>query len=636
MGWVIQRDVLKSYSDDDENVLYYRKMAMHLVTCFFFLAYIASTLNYLVFKFRLYIRYSRQTMASPWLLLLLVCECLYFLTSLLSAIENLLPPSRRRTLQPLDIKDEHIKCPIVHILLPCCNEPTKIQTETIRAALSLDYAQDSFKVLVLDDGGEDELKAFCETLQAEDGGQTLQYLRRTKLPGVPHHFKCGNLNYGLKHSVDSEYIVIVDADMILHPSFLRRMLPYLVDSPNVAFAQIPQCYYNLPAGDLLNSSCIMIYDKILPHRDSINMATCIGTGAVFRRSHLDSIGGFQPHSVSEDTNTSFMLLAQGFESVYVHERLQIGLAPWTFEAFLKQRIRWGRGAIQQMATWKTLLGPSSKLNWLQKVLVFWHTGFYMMPIINSLLQLLFFMMLALNLNLGVGRLHENLELVTDLSVGLITWRILWLVMWLGMARTTRTIDTIQARNREESYIWWMAPYLFVMLMKMINWNKSFVFRATGNIDMAGERSGKQPLGRFSQVKLHLVCVASVVAIVLFRVIHATGRHADCVEWFRIIGLSVFLVTTSFHMLVPIMFLANPKSQLKQSDRESLLSYDARGVPQFVPELLTGRPQWSWSVLLYEALSMTVLAFWVGVLCLSVAMKSHQQSVMGWCNMRNSF
>jgi hypothetical protein len=42
------------------------------------------------------------------------------------------------------------------------------------------------------------------------------------------------------------------------------------------------------------------------------------------------------------------------------------------------------------------------------------------------------------------------------------------------------------------------------------------------------------------------------------------------------------------------------------------------------------------VLLYEALSMTVLAFWVGVLCLSIAMKSHQQSVMDWCNMRNSF
>lgn len=632
MGWFIRQQITGFWNGDHDKVQYYRKMAIHLVTCFLFLAYIAATLNYLIFKFRLYIRHGRQTIASPWLLLLLACECLYFLTSLLSAIENLLPPSRRRTLQPLDIYKDHIKCPIVHVLLPCCNEPTRIQTETIRAALGLDYAQDRFKVLVLDDGGQDELKSICDSLQAEDGGQTLQYLRRTKLPGLPHHFKCGNLNYGLKHSVDSEYVVIVDADMIVHPSFLRRMLPYLVDSPNVAFTQIPQCYYNLPAGDLLNSSCVMIYDKILPHRDSVNMATCVGTGAVFRRSHLDSIGGFQPHSVSEDTNTSYMLLAQGFESVYVHERLQIGLAPWTFEAFLKQRIRWGRGAIQQMATWKILLGPSSKLTWLQKGLVFWHTGYYVTPIINSFLLLLLFVMLALNLNLSVGSLYENLDLVTDLSVGLVTWRILWMIMWVGMEKPTRTIDTIQARNREESYFWWMAPYLLVMLMKMINWNKSFVFRSTGNIDMTGKR-GKQPVGRFSQVKVHLVCVVSVVAIVLFRVIYATGHHADCVEWFRVIGLSLFLVTTSFHMLVPILFLANQKSHLKLSDRESLLSYDARGVPEFVPELLTGRPQWSWSVLLYEALSIAVLAFWAGVLCFSVAMKSHQ---MGWCDMQQSF
>jgi cellulose synthase/poly-beta-1,6-N-acetylglucosamine synthase-like glycosyltransferase len=34
----------------------------------------------------------------------------------------------------------------------------------------LDYPHDRFKVLVLDDGAQDELKAICENLQIEEGG----------------------------------------------------------------------------------------------------------------------------------------------------------------------------------------------------------------------------------------------------------------------------------------------------------------------------------------------------------------------------------------------------------------------------------------------------------------------------------
>lgn len=674
-----------------DKLLYYRQEAIQFATCFLVLAYLAVTSNYFVFKFRLYVRHGRQAVASPWILLVLAFECLYFISFLISTVDNLLPRSRRSKLPPLDVEygagdPNEQQCPppppMVHVLLTCCSEPTEIQTETICAALALDYPHDRFKVLVLDDGAQDELKAICENFQIEEGGggggggdidagsgahdadnidqtitppRRLQYLRRTKLPGVRHHFKCGNLNYGLEHSSESEYVVIVDADMILHPSFLRRMLPYLVNSPNVSFTQIPQCYYNLQVGDLLNSSCIMVYDRMFPHRDSANIATCVGTGAVFRCSHLRSIGGFQPESVSEDTNTSFLLLSKGFESVYVHERLQIGLAPWTLEAFLKQRIRWGRGAIQQVATWNILLGRSSKLNWVQRLLVFWHTFSIITPILNTLMVPLLIVMLGLNLNFSVGSLDENLVLVSYLSVTLITWRILWVVLWVDIAtsRTGRSsdrlIDNIQARNREESYFWWISPYMFVMLLKMINWNSSFVFKPTGNVDKqqmetnsrkggAGAGGNMQDCcrsaGRFTQVKVHLVCVATVIGIVTLRVVLAV-KHGDCVEWFRVIGLSLFLLTTTFHLLLPIFFLANSSSHLKPADRKSLLCYDARGVPTFDPESTTGRPQWAWSALVYEALSFTVFAYWVGVLCLSIVMKSHDGS-LGWCNMQNSF
>ncbi len=130
---------------------------------------------------------------------------------------------------------------------------------------------------------------------------------------VQHHFKCGNLNNGLKHS-NAEYVVMMGADMILQSSFLRRTLPHIVDAPDVAFVQIPQSFYNLPIGDPLHDSCVLGYNRVLLHRDSLGTTTCVGTGTLFRRKCLDAIGGFQPQSITEDTMTAYMLFNQGYRA----------------------------------------------------------------------------------------------------------------------------------------------------------------------------------------------------------------------------------------------------------------------------------------------------------------------------------
>jgi cellulose synthase/poly-beta-1,6-N-acetylglucosamine synthase-like glycosyltransferase len=69
----------------------------------------------------------------------------------------------------LDVTSRRNKqlCPTVDLFIPCCNEPTDIPIESVKAALALDYPQDRFKVFVLDDGADDELRAFCQALQVE-------------------------------------------------------------------------------------------------------------------------------------------------------------------------------------------------------------------------------------------------------------------------------------------------------------------------------------------------------------------------------------------------------------------------------------------------------------------------------------
>ena len=86
----------------------------------------------------------------------------------------------------------------------------------------------SFMSFVLNDGGNEELQSFCDDLKVRDPRRVV-YIRREKVKGMLHNFKCGNINNGLKYS-EAEYVVMMDADMILHLSYLRRLLPHIVNS----------------------------------------------------------------------------------------------------------------------------------------------------------------------------------------------------------------------------------------------------------------------------------------------------------------------------------------------------------------------------------------------------------------------
>jgi cellulose synthase/poly-beta-1,6-N-acetylglucosamine synthase-like glycosyltransferase len=62
-------------------------------------------------------------------------------------------------------------------------------------------------------------------------------------------------------------------------------------------------------------------------RDGAGAAPCCGTGVVFRRDALVSIGGQAYGSVTEDYNTAMHLMSAGFASMYLNERLVFGMVP---------------------------------------------------------------------------------------------------------------------------------------------------------------------------------------------------------------------------------------------------------------------------------------------------------------------
>jgi len=138
--------------------------------------------------------------------------------------------------------------PSVDVLVTCCGEEDSLVLDTAMAACNVDYPSDRFRVLILDDGASAGLKELVESRQRHSF-ENMYYLSRPKFPGVPHHFKAGNLNYALKETENmpggaANFVAALDADMIPEKSWLRALLPHMLQDLNCSMACPPQVSYS--------------------------------------------------------------------------------------------------------------------------------------------------------------------------------------------------------------------------------------------------------------------------------------------------------------------------------------------------------------------------------------------------------
>ena len=205
-----------------------------------------------------------------------------------------------------------------------------------------------------------------------------RYIARPKPKGKAHHAKAGNINYAIfSGETTGEFIVTLDADHIPKPEFLHRVLSYFYQynlhtgkyqQNQIAFVQTPQAFSNLPPGDPFGHQAHLFYGPIQQGKDGMGAAFYTGTNAIMRREALVSVGlqnfadeyeldnnrldefelvgGVSSNSITEDMNTAMRLHAAGWQSVYHHEVLSVGLAPDDLSSTMKQRLRWAQGTIQ--------------------------------------------------------------------------------------------------------------------------------------------------------------------------------------------------------------------------------------------------------------------------------------------------
>ncbi len=229
-------------------------------------------------------------------------------------------------------------CPSVDIFICTLDESPDMLSTTISACKNIDYP--NHKVYVLDDGRRDDIKTLTELLDCN-------YITRQINKG----YKAGNINNALSQT-DSEIIVIFDADHAAASTFLRETIYNFVDE-KVALVQTPQHFCNpdafqknLKLADFLANEQDIFYRVIEPSLNEFDSAFCGGTNILIRRKHLESVGNFPEHTITEDSLLGLMFHAKGYKVVYYNRPVAIGIAASSFEEYIKQRIRWAKGNVQ--------------------------------------------------------------------------------------------------------------------------------------------------------------------------------------------------------------------------------------------------------------------------------------------------
>lgn len=311
--------------------------------------------------------------------------------------------------------------PSVTILVAAKNEEAVV-SKLATSLLAVDYPADKTQIIVVDDASTDRTGAILDEIAG--GERRLTVVHRPAFSGGG---KSGALNDGLDLTT-GEIIVVFDADHEPRPDCVRRLVRHFSD-PVVAAVQ-GRCEIGnaaeTPLSELVALDYLAGYFVNEYGRQSLyRLPAYGGANCAVRASSVRALGGWNPESVTEDTDLTLRLILAGSRVRYDLTAVDVEEGVVTLARYWRQRYRWARGHQQVWRDYHWAVWRSRRLKRLEKiettmfmlafhlpvasaigvvVLVLWMIGF--VPAIGAINLSIFWMLLFLGplLELGAGLL----------------------------------------------------------------------------------------------------------------------------------------------------------------------------------------------------------------------------------------
>ena len=226
--------------------------------------------------------------------------------------------------------------PLVTVLVPAYNEG-KVISRTIGSILGAGYQR--VEVMVVDDGSSDDTADVVRAIAASEPRVTLLQ----KQNGGKAHAA----NYGIQHA-KGEIVVAVDADTIVMPGSIERLVSHFVDPTvtavcgNVEVGNVNSWLTRFQAIEYVTSQNF--------DRRAFALLNCVsvvpGALGAWRREAIMAVGGYSSDTLTEDADLTLTILRAGARIVYEPRAIGRTEAPETVSGLLKQRFRWTYGTYQ--------------------------------------------------------------------------------------------------------------------------------------------------------------------------------------------------------------------------------------------------------------------------------------------------
>ncbi|HKN50801.1 MAG TPA: glycosyltransferase family 2 protein [Actinomycetota bacterium] len=334
--------------------------------------------------------------------------------------------------------------PSVTVLVACKNEEA-VAAVLITSLLGLDYPQERLQLVVVDDGSSDGTAALLDAAAAAD--PRLACLHRP--PGAGGG-KSGALNAALPLAT-GEIIVVFDADHRPRTDVVRRLVRHFAD-PAVAAAQ-GRCEISNPhlsplarlvAIDYLAGYLVNEYGR----QALFGLPAYGGANCAVRASTLRELGGWNPRSVTEDTDLTLRVHLAGWRVRYDVTAVDAEEAVGTVSRYWRQRHRWARGHQQAWRDYRRAVWQSRHLSRSQKVETTMFLLTFHLPVLAGLGLVVLALWLA-----GLVVPPDPLRLF-----------LLWTLLFLGPLLELGAGLLVSRTDRREAFaLAWFLPLFFISI-----------------------------------------------------------------------------------------------------------------------------------------------------------------------------